>query len=60
MRGIESGASAPDARVLNVAMRSINAENGTPEDVGATLRDLQEDVWEHLEWIDEDVGFRTN
>ena len=59
VRSAESGVTRPDAQVLNLAMRSINAENGGPEDIGAELRKLQEDKWEHLEWIDEDVGIRN-
>lgn len=44
-----------EARAVNVAVKSADEEELDMTDVGKTLRVMQEERWQQLEWVDEDV-----
>ena len=60
---VSSRAAAPaehvesEARAVNLAVKSIDDEDLDMSEVGKTLKAIQEERWQSLEWIDEDVNF---
>lgn len=55
MRESDPAAVETEARAVNVSMRSADAENVAPDHIGQTLRALQEESWQRMQWIDEEV-----
>jgi hypothetical protein len=50
----EAGES--EARAVNLAVKSVDDEELDMTDVGKTLKAMQEESWQRLDWVDEDVG----
>lgn len=56
IRESDSGAPETEARAVNVSMRSADTENVSPDHIGQTLRALQEEPWQRMQWMDEEVN----
>ena len=56
-RDAEDGVAVPEpeARAVNLAIKGTDEEELDVGGVGAALRAMQEEKWEALEWVDEDV-----
>ena len=57
-RDAEDGGAAapePEARAVNLAIKGTDEEELDVGGVGTALRAMQEEKWEALEWVDEDV-----
>jgi hypothetical protein len=53
----EAAAAESEARAINLTVKTGDGDELEMGDIGKTLRTLQEETWEKLEWYDEDVSF---
>lgn len=56
MKEAENPAPESEARVVNMAVKSTDTEELDMGQVAKQLREIEEEPWQRLEWIDEDVG----
>jgi len=55
MKDAENPAAESEARVVNMAVKSTDTEELDMGQVAKQLREIEEEPWQRLEWIDEDV-----
>ena len=55
-REAEHGGPEPEARAINMAVKSTGEDELDKSDIAKWLREVQEEKWERLEWIDEGVS----
>ena len=53
--GGDHGPQESEARAVNMAVKSTDDEELDMGEVGKTLRTIQEESWQHLDWVDEEV-----
>ena len=54
-READNPAPESEARAVNMAAKSTDTEELDMSDIAKELREMQEEPWQRLEWIDEDV-----
>ena len=55
-REAENPAPESEARAVNMTVKSTDNEELDMGQVAKQLRDIEEEPWQHLEWVDEEVG----
>ena len=55
-RETENPPPESEARVVNMAVKSTENEELDMGQVATELRDIEEEPWQRLEWVDEDVS----
>ena len=46
----------PEARAVNLAVKSTDDDELEVGEIGKRLREMQEEPWQRLEWVDQDVS----
>ena len=60
MRDAENPGPESEARVVNMAVKSTDSEELDMGHISKQLREIEEESWQRLEWIDEDVSIGAN